>query len=127
MDAPVEPEPDREDPPVHHEPYLVRGARVSPPALDLLEAAHRLLLARHGAAGHVEEAHRGLRVHGEVEEDGHALPEMTGKVEAQKLFSNTLKIPNSPVREDARLSWTLGELLDSHQREPFGEFGDVSY
>ena len=56
-------------------PDFVGGTGVSPSALDLVEPADRLLLPGHGAAGRVGERRGRLRVHREVEEQRHSLPE----------------------------------------------------
>ena len=51
--------------------HLISTLRMSP--------ADRLLLAGHGAAGHVEKPHRRLRVHSEMQEERHRLSREQGK------------------------------------------------
>lgn len=80
---------------VHAEADAVTGARVAPPGLHLLEAVDGQLLAHHAAPGRIQEVDCRFGVDGEVEEEWDELS----------------------VRQQSRLGWALGKLLNAHQRE----------
>ena len=96
MDGSIETKTNNKDSPVHDKSDFIWGATVTPSALNLLEPAHSLLLARHGTSGNIQESHRRLGVDSEMQEKGDSLP----------------------ISEDSGLGRALGELLHRHEGEP---------